>query len=189
MSSKRLLAVTMIALTSLACQVSVQLTPLPPTLTPSMTPTATDTPEPSATPAPTDTPEPSATPEQTSTPGTETVTATASPETPGAEEGTPTDTPTPELCEEFALLTPARDEQLPAHGEYRFSWTEVTEAKYYLLEITAPSGPGQVFKTENTGVAVEMGNLPLVGDYTWQVTPLDADEEPLCPALEGQFSK
>jgi hypothetical protein len=188
MSSKRLLAVTVIALSSLACQVSVQLTPLPPTLTPSMTPTATDTPEPSATPEPTDTPEPSATPEQTTTPGTETVTATASPETPTAE-GTPTDTPTPEVCEGFALLTPERDEQLLAHGEYRFSWTEAVGATYYLLEIIAPSGPGQVFKTENTSVAVEMGNLPLAGDYTWQVTPLDADEEPLCPALEGQFSK
>ena len=126
---------------------------------------------------PTSSPSPTASP--TLSPETPTLTATPSP------MATPTVTPL--VC--FQLSFPQDGAVLPNKDGVVFSWGEQAGAVKYILTFTFPNGLPVTFESRKNEHIRYMESLIMGGEYTWQVTALDAAGETICSAKPYTFSK
>jgi hypothetical protein len=134
----------------------------------------TSTPIAKATSTNTTTPEPTAS--ETPTP-----TSTATP--------TPTETATPTEIPCFHLLTPENGATLRPLGRVTFSWTAMSGATNYNLEIILPNNQPVVFETANTSRDLYIEVFHMGGVFHWQVTAVDANNSIICTTEPFPFTK
>ena len=145
-------------------------------LQPSSTNTASNTNTPSYT--DTATPSPSAT-----------LTLTPIPSLTATQLPPPTITETPEpSCS--GLLEPQNGATLSSIGQQTFEWEPLSEAAQYLLEIIPPEGHNkQTFQSEETSLYRWLDTIPWEGDYSWQVSALNAKGKVICVSTPFTFNK
>ena len=108
----------------------------------------------------------------------------------------PSPSPTPETPQSstttdnacFNLLAPPDGATLNL-GLITFSWEPQAGAAEYRLRFTSPSGAQNFLKSTTTSLTNYIQILPSGGQYSWDVTALDAGGAPICTADAFSFSK
>ena len=116
-----------------------------------------------------------------------TPTATATSTATSTPTATPTFTPEPLICSQ--PLTPEDGAELPYIGKAIFSWTEIEDAKEYILEITMPSGNIVTFESDKTEIARYMEAFEQGGEYQWSIISQNAAGEDICESNIFTFTK
>lgn len=95
----------------------------------------------------------------------------------------------PPEIECFQLTAPDEAAELPETGPLTFSWTELPGRYKYVVTITAPDGTewNKIVFTNSYTLPAE--DLPLAGEYHWQVTAYDASIRPMCASETRTFTK
>ncbi len=125
----------------------------------------------------------------TSTPApTATITLTPNPSPTSTEIPPPTltETPTPSC---LRLLSPPNGANLPSLGKQTFEWEPLSGAKKYVLQINAPGYRKQTFESEQPSLYRWLNTIPWAGDYSWQVTAMDANGQIMCDSGQFGFTK
>jgi hypothetical protein len=110
---------------------------------------------------------------------------------PAADTETPapaaTDTPEPSC---LRLLEPENGVSLRSIGRLNFVWEPLSGAAKYLLVITPPDYHfKQIFESEQPGLNRWLDTIPWAGEYSWQVSALDADGQEICVSRASTFNK
>ena len=102
---------------------------------------------------------------------------------------TPTITEAPEpSC--LGLLKPKNGETLPSIGKQTFEWEPLSEASKYLLEINPPPYHyKQTFESKEPSLYRWLDTIPWAGDYSWQVSALNAKGQVICVSEPFTFTK
>jgi hypothetical protein len=133
-------------------------------LTPTITPTITET----------SSPQPTAT---NSVTPTFTITETL----------TVTETLTEIPC--FHLLEPENGATFGTRGRISFQWSSQVGASLYKLLITLPNGELEEYQNKSTLLEKYLESLPIGGEYTWQVIALKTKSVEICSSEIASFSK
>ena len=97
-----------------------------------------------------------------------------------------TETPKPSC---LRLFEPPNGASLPSIGKQTFEWEPLAGATKYLLEINAPGYRKQTFESEQPSLYRWLNTIPWAGDYSWQVTALDASGQVICVSGPFNFTK
>lgn len=89
----------------------------------------------------------------------------------------------------FKLISPLASTQLNLVGPVNFSWEPQAGAAKYQVTFTYPNGTKTTFETTSTDMTRYMETMPGGGQYSWQVTALDANNAPICSAEASTFTK
>jgi hypothetical protein len=122
--------------------------------------------------------------ELTAKASTATPIPTATPQPPTATQAAAVSAP---ACVE--LLTPTGDSQLDNFGTTEFSWSSYPGAGKYRLTIHYPNGAVAVIDTTDTSSTRYLDALSTGGNFTWDVTVLDAAGNALCQSQSISFGK
>lgn len=87
------------------------------------------------------------------------------------------------------LLTPEDKASVPVVGKVTFAWEAMPGAVRYNLQITMPNGGKMDFKSDDTQIIRYAESTPLGGEYQWQVTTYNANNEPICTTDPFSYSK
>ena len=96
-------------------------------------------------------------------------------------------TETPPGC--VALLTPPDGAELTGIGKVTFSWSPMKDARFYVLNITVPSGESVSFQTKQTFRGQYMEAFSVGGEYQWQVIVQDRKQHEICSSELATFNK
>ena len=108
---------------------------------------------------------------------------------------TPPFTETPAITEApqpscLGLLTPENGATLQSTGKQTFEWEPLSEASNYLLEINPPPYHNkQTFESKETSLYRWLDTIPWAGDYSWQVSALNAKGKVICVSEPFTFTK
>ena len=100
---------------------------------------------------------------------------------------TPTATATSFVC--ARLISPENGLELPAVGKVTFAWEPVEGADSYLLNFTLPNGTIVTFETDETTKDLYMEAFGMSGEFEWNVTALDINENEICISEAALFTK
>lgn len=103
------------------------------------------------------------------------------------EDPTKTPTETPIAC--VTLLSPINGTEIPPVGKVTFSWTAISEAGKYTLNIILPSGDIVPFETDQTVYDRYMEAFSAGGEYQWQVIVQDINGSKICASEVAKFDK
>lgn len=89
----------------------------------------------------------------------------------------------------FSLLAPPDGALINASGLVTFTWEAQEGAVSYKIVFTSPGGAQNTLITTNTELSNFIDIFPLGGVYSWEVTALDSNGQPICTASAFAFSK
>lgn len=96
--------------------------------------------------------------------------------------------PPKESC--LRLIGPENAISIPTLDKQTFEWEPHPEAVKYRLEFTPPLyHAAQAFETDQTSLYRWMNTLPWAGEYSWQVSALDANGQVICTSHAKTFTK
>jgi hypothetical protein len=88
------------------------------------------------------------------------------------------------------LTTPADEIELGEEGEVTFSWTEQPGRLKYIFTLYSPRGRNEISrKVYTNSLTLDLSEIPVGGEYLWQVTAYDTNYRPMCTAGPWAFTK
>jgi hypothetical protein len=97
--------------------------------------------------------------------------------------------PTP-AADCFQLTSPADEVEIGEDGELTFSWTEQPGRLKYIFTLYSPRGMNEISrKVYTNSLTLDLADIPVGGEYLWQVTAYDTNYRPMCTAGPWAFTK
>jgi len=101
----------------------------------------------------------------------------------------PTEAPTEPPLACVTLLTPINGVEIPPVGKVTFSWTAISEAGKYVLNIILPSGDIVAFETDQNFHDQYMEAFSMGGVYQWQVIAKSKNGGKICVSQVAAINK
>jgi ferric-dicitrate binding protein FerR (iron transport regulator) len=87
------------------------------------------------------------------------------------------------------ILHPPAGSALPNEGPVEFEWEGLDQAASYIVTFHYPGGGSDSFSTDEPGLRRYIESITSGGEFTWDVTAVDADGEYICTTDPVSFTK